>query len=117
MIVFAAAVSIVNGIVRFLYGYDLNPIYCIFGVPAVLHIAFSVLSCRDSRRTAVKRAFAVMAVFLMLAIAAESAIQKPVMVFGLPCKGAVFSHALIIVAMLIVTGMRRTTSEEDDAQE
>lgn len=113
--VFGVIDSTVNGIVRFIYGSDLNPIFAAFAVPAVLHIIYSVLSCRDGRRNSLRTRFAVMALFLLLSIVVESAITEPVIIFGLPCKGAVFSHALIAAAMLMAAGMIRRTAEDTDA--
>lgn len=114
--VFGALTAVVNGVVRFFYGNDMNPIFAVFGVPAVLHIIYSVMSCRDGVKNGLKTRFIVMALFLLLSIAVESAIAEPVIICGLPCKGAVFSHALIAVAMLIAAGMIRRTSEVTDVR-
>ncbi|MBP0970203.1 MAG: hypothetical protein J5744_08670 [Oscillospiraceae bacterium] len=105
----AAAVSVVNGVVRFLFGCDLNPGFCFLSVPAVLHIGYSAISCRG--RKDIRTRFIWITVFLILAVATESFIQTPVVLFGLPCGGAVFSHLFIILAMLMLAGIMRVSTE------
>ncbi|MBR5979990.1 MAG: hypothetical protein IK029_04250 [Oscillospiraceae bacterium] len=112
-----AAVSIVNAVQRFTFGYDLTPLYSMFGIPAVMHCAWTVFRYRDSVSREVRNRSALGVSLLLLSVIVEAAMRKPVTIAGMELGGAFFAHVLIIAAMLVLTGVIRLTSAGEASDE
>ena len=112
-----AAVSIANAVQRLILGYDMTPLYSMFGIPAVLHCVWTVFRYRDSVNGAVMKRSALGVSFLLLSVIVEAMMRKPVTIAGLEFGGAFFAHVLIIAAMFVLTGVIRLTSAGEESDE
>ncbi len=112
--VYSASVGIVNGIIRFLKVTDMAVLFCLVGVPAVLHTAAAALMSGTEEKRDIRRRLASAAVLLVLSVAAEGAFRSPMTIMGLEVGGAFISHLLLCAAMIGIIGIAAGSVSYED---
>jgi len=109
-----AAVSMINGAVRFLYGTDMAPIFSAFALPAVVSCAFIIIKGTNERNRSISLTFGAVTAALLLAVLSDALITEPLTISGVECAGAVFSHLYIVAAMFLMFRVISASAEETD---
>lgn len=106
----------VDGLLEYFLGMDLAPLFCIFGVPASLHILWMAVTAGNGGKKKYRRAVIMGMLFMFASTLADGMIRRPVDILGIPCTGALLGHILLLAALVMLIRMIRISSREEEVE-